>query len=272
MSQDSPALQDRPDHVDAARAMFVALLAVAGVRVLAQAFAGEGPGKIPVWVFGLAQQAAFLLPPLAYARAAGLRPLESSGFVRLPLRKLGLVLLASLGTMWLLQGLNAAQPAIFRWLGWEEKVLAEKELLVRSLESSQEKGLLFSVLIYAVVSPLCEETLFRGLVFRGFMRRFGTMVPLLFTSLVFAAMHDTLIQFALMLALGMFFALLVRLTGSLWAGIVAHAANNGAVLILTRAFGMRLDSLDGPWFMYPLSALVLAGALLLLALDRDMIK
>lgn len=263
MNSESPALQDRPDHVDAARAMFAALVGVAVVRGVAQAVKG-----LPMEAFGLLQQAVFFVVPLVYARVVRLSPWSSSGFVRLPLRKAALVLLASLGTMWLLQGLNALQPPLFRWLGFENEVLQEREQLVRGLESTQEKGVAFAAFLYALVSPVCEETLFRGLVFRGFLRRFGFLFPLLFTSLIFAAMHGTLIQFALMLVLGMYFAVMVRLTGSLWAGILAHAANNGAVLALTKVYGTRLESLGGPWWMYPLSALVLAGAVALLWLDR----
>ncbi len=243
--------------------MFFALLVPLAVWLLIALGVGW-PGE----VFHLVQQASFLLVPLVYARAVGLRPLETSGYVRLPLRKAALVLVASFGSMWLLQGLNELQDPILTWLGMGKKAAQERVQLARGLEVAQQQGMLLAGFIFGVVAPLCEETLFRGLVFRGFARRLGSMPTLAITSVFFAAMHGTRVQFALMLALGLYFGALVWLTGSLWAGILAHAANNIVVLILTAKYGVRMETLRGPWWIYPLSAVVFAGAMTLLALDR----
>jgi membrane protease YdiL (CAAX protease family) len=269
MGEEASDASTRPDHVDGMRAMFFALLGVAGVRALGVTL-GDRPGHpgLRSEVFAFLQQAIFLAAPLLYARGAGLRPFVASGFSRLPLRKALLIFLASLGTMWLLQGLSLAQPIVFRWLGLEEAGREELETLERGFEVAKSEGLLFPILVYVMASPLCEETLFRGLVFRGFVRRFGPGMSLLFTSLLFAIMHGTMIQLVIMFGLGLYFGFLVHLTGSLWAGILAHALNNAAVLLLSATFGNRLMSLRGPWLMYPLSAIVLGGALVLLALDR----
>jgi membrane protease YdiL (CAAX protease family) len=253
----------RPDHVDAVRAMFFALLAAAGVRGLQRFVPGWPPEA-----FGLLQQSLFFAVPLLYSAAVRLPPLRASGFIRLPLRQAVLVLLGSFGTMWLLQGLNELQPPLLEWLGLGKEVRREKELLVQGLRSAQAGGTLFAAVLYGVVSPLCEETLFRGLVFRGLARRSGPLLPLVLTTVLFAAMHGTWVQFALMLVLGFYFGLLRWLTGSLWAGILAHAANNFAVLILSAQYGPEVDAIRGPWWVYPLSAIVFAGAMMLLALDR----
>src|SRR5262245_46859284 len=102
----------RPDHVDAARAMFFALLGPFFVWV----FIKLGVGW-PVEVFHLVQQGAFFAVPLLYAAVVGFRPLEVNGYTRLTLRKMVLVVMASFGSMWLLQGLNELQEPILTWMG-----------------------------------------------------------------------------------------------------------------------------------------------------------
>lgn len=263
MVEPSRAASDRPDHVDAARAMVLALLAVAGVWGLS--FAARG---VPPEGLSLLMEAAFFSIPLLYARAVKLPPLEASGFVRLGFGKIGLVLLASLGTMWLLHGLSVIEMDLFERAGFGEEVRHEVAQLDRQLEAVRDKGLWLAALLLCVAAPLCEETLFRGLVFRGFTRRFGVGVSLVFTTFFFTILHQTRVQAPMMILLGLYFGMLVRLTGSLWAGVIAHAANNSAVLIVTQKYGSAAASLRAPWWMYVLSAVVFVGAMTLLAIDR----
>lgn len=257
------ATQGRPDHVDAARALFFAFLAVAAVFGIAALWPG-----IPKDGLSLLLQASFFGVPLLYARASGLRPFEASGFAPLPLRKVVLVLFAALGSMWLLQGLWSIAFEIIRWAGFEEAVRREIESLDKGIRETKKGGILLTGLVYVVASPFCEETLFRGLVFRGLARRYGVVISLVATALVFAALHEEWAQRGVMVVLGVYFGTLVWLTGSLWAGILAHAANNFAVVALSGRYGAKVEGMTAPWWMYVLSALVFAGAIALLALDR----
>ncbi|HLF94288.1 MAG TPA: CPBP family glutamic-type intramembrane protease, partial [Planctomycetota bacterium] len=75
-------------------------------------------------------------------------------------------------------------------------------------------------------------------------------------------------QAPMMVLLGLYFGTLVWLTGSLWAGVIAHAANNFAVLVVTQKYGSAAAAFRAPWWMYVLSAVVFAGAMVLLAIDR----
>jgi len=253
----------RPDHVDAARAMFLALLAALGVQGLLRLWPGGPPGAV-----GLLQQAAFFGIPLLYAAATRLPPWEASGFVRLAPGRAVLVLGASFGTLWLLEGLNELQMPLLDLLGLGAEVEKERHVLSEGFRSAQEGGTLFAGLLFGVVSPVCEETLFRGLVFQGLARRFGAVGALALTSVLFAAMHGHWVQFGLMLVLGLHFGLLRWLTGSLWAGILAHASNNIAVLVLAARYGPGVENFRGPGWIYPLSAIVYLGAVLLLGLGR----
>ncbi len=259
-SRSAPA---RPDHVDAARAMFFALLGVGAVWGLSSVAKG-----VPPEGFSLLMEAGFFAIPLLYARAVKLRPLEASGFARLGLRQAALVLLASLGTMWLLHGLSVIEMQVFEWAGLGEEVRREVAQLDRQVQDLQEKGSALAVLLLVVAAPICEETLFRGLVFRGFARRFGFGVSLVLTTFFFTVLHQTRVQAPMMVLLGLYFGTLVRLTGSLWAGVIAHAANNFAVLVVTQKYGSGAAALRAPAWMYLLSAIVFAGAMILLAIDR----
>jgi membrane protease YdiL (CAAX protease family) len=263
MKASDPAEAKRPDHVDAAWAMFFAFLGVAAVNLLRYVWP-----RVPLEGLSLLLQAVFLVAPLAYARGVGLPPFRASGFAPLSLKQVTLVAFASLGTMWLLQGLLVVAFDLFKSAGLEKEIVEQKEQLARSLEATEKKGILFAGFLFVVMSPLCEETLFRGLAFRGLGRRFGVPLAIAITTVVFAAMHQSLLQTPQMIVLGVFFATLVWLTGSVWAGVIAHAANNLAVLVVTEKYGPDVDAFRAPWWMYVLSTLVLGGALALLALDR----
>src|SRR5204862_5596692 len=110
--------------------------------------------------------------------------------------------------------------------------------------------------LFVVIPPLCEETFFRGLLFRGLIRRFGILVALAGTSILFAAFHPMDTQKVLMVFLGCYFVTLTWLTGSLWTGILAHAVNNFAVILLTWIYKDKLPEFVAPWWMYALSAVV----------------
>jgi membrane protease YdiL (CAAX protease family) len=255
--------EGRPDAVDAARAMFFTFLAIGAMWGIA-ALAGGAPRE----VLSLAMQAAFFAGPLLYARAVKLRPFKSSGYATLGPTQIALILVASLGSMWLLQGLTLVQEPVLDWLGLRKVVTGEKNQLTQNLKEAQEKGFAWEALLLVVASPVCEETFFRGLALRGFARRLGALPALILTSFFFAAMHQTLVQFALMFVLGFYFGTLIWLTRSLWAGMIAHALNNSAVVILTAKFGPKIEALRAPWWMYALSAIVFVGAIAILALER----
>lgn len=93
---------------------------------------------------------------------------------------------------------------------------------------------------------MIEEILFRGLVLRELTERFDFLTANLVTALLFVAIHwpnwlwmygyqnwmpaTALAIFLLALLLGM----LVRITGSIWPSVGAHAANN----LIARLIGL----------------------------------
>jgi len=248
----------QPDARDAAWILVLALLAILGIRILG----------LPPVLAGALQQTAFFGAPLLYARGTGLNPLAASGFLPLGVRRTALVLLASLGSLWLLYGLSKVETDLLRIAGFAQQARAEEQELERGLETAREKVPIPVFVALVVVAPLCEESFFRGILFRGLQARFGLALAVGVSSVLFSAAHSTLVQKGMTIFLGAYFAVLVHVTGSLWAGILAHAFNNFAVVTLTWMYGAELKDLPIPWWMLVLSALVFGLAMSGLALER----
>jgi membrane protease YdiL (CAAX protease family) len=85
----------------------------------------------------------------------------------------------------------------------------------------------------AVVAPIVEEFLFRGLLFTGLRHHWGPLRAALVSSALFACFH-----FDLLLALhtfvgGLLFAIAYQRTGSMWAAALAHSLSNSLFLVLS---------------------------------------
>lgn len=251
----------KPDARDAARVLAITLVPIAAAMGLARL-------RLPELGSALLQ-ASFFVIPLLYARVAGLGTLAGNGFAPLPLRRALFVLLAALGTFWLLNGLTHLQDLAVRAMGLEEKAQAQTEQIRRGIEEARKVGLAPTLALFVVIPPFCEEVFFRGVLFRGLLKRFGPVISIGGTAVVFAAFHAMDVQKVLMVFVGAYFGTLVYLTGSLWAGILAHAANNLAVIVLMWIYEGRLPEFVAPWWMYVLSAIVFGLAMTMLALDRE---
>jgi membrane protease YdiL (CAAX protease family) len=249
-----------PDARDAARVLAITLVPIAGAMALGLARAPQLGNAL--------LQGSFFLIPLLYARTAGLGAWAGNGFAPLPPRRIAYVLLASLGTFWLLNGLTHLQDLAMRLMGLKEGADAQAKLIKEGIEHARKSGLAPTMAAFVVIPPFCEEIFFRGILFRGLLKRFGPLVALGGTTLLFAAFHPMDVQKFLMIFVGAYFGTLVYLTGSLWAGIIAHAANNFAVITLMWIYEGQLPEFVGPWWMYVLSAIVFALAMTCLFLDR----
>ena len=92
-------------------------------------------------------------------------------------------------------------------------------------------------LIIAVLTPLWEETLFRGAFLSGLSRRYKPFVAVVLSAALFAACHLVPLTFVYLFTLGISLALVHRFHQNLWAPVLLHAANNALTLsvVLTAA-------------------------------------
>ena len=91
--------------------------------------------------------------------------------------------------------------------------------------------LALSLLLLAVLAPLVEELVFRGLLYGWLTGRWGKNVGWIASSLAFAAAHMEPAHIILVLPLGLLFGWLRQRTDSLLPSLVAHIANNALALV-----------------------------------------
>jgi hypothetical protein len=84
---------------------------------------------------------------------------------------------------------------------------------------------LVQVLLIAALPAVVEEFVFRGLIYHSY-RRNGLVGAALFSALAFGIMHMNLNQFFYAFTIGIFFAKMVEVTGTMWSSMFAHFAFN----------------------------------------------
>lgn len=106
------------------------------------------------------------------------------------------------------------------------------------------------ILIYGVLSPLAEETVFRGITLQRLYllcheKKSGKTAFLLaagLSSLLFGIYHGSLVQGLYAAAMGFLFCLFLALDGNLFRVIVLHGGANVMTLFLSRAGTFRRAS------------------------------
>jgi membrane protease YdiL (CAAX protease family) len=102
----------------------------------------------------------------------------------------------------------------------------------QAIEIARQPGeLATSLLVLAVLAPLVEELIFRGLLYGWIAGRWGTLVAWLVSSITFAAAHYEPAHIILVLPLGLLFGYLRRRTDSLLPSLAAHVVNNGFAVL-----------------------------------------
>ena len=102
----------------------------------------------------------------------------------------------------------------------------------------QPRHLVLGLLVGAVLVPIAEEVLFRGVLFAALRRRSGPVAAAILSSLLFGALHD---EHVFPTLLGLTFALLYHRTGSLWTSIGAHMLVNAVTLGMTFSHGALIE-------------------------------
>jgi hypothetical protein len=87
-----------------------------------------------------------------------------------------------------------------------------------------------TVLKMAVLAPVIEETLFRGIMMHGLMRNYRSWYAILLSGILFSVFHLNPWQMTYTFFLGLFLGWLMVRTRSLPLCIVAHSLNNLLVL------------------------------------------
>lgn len=83
-----------------------------------------------------------------------------------------------------------------------------------------------------VFGPLCEELVFRGMIFRGYKKSVSILTSILMSSLLFGLMHLNINQALYACVIGVCLSLLVEATGSLWGSVISHMFFNSEQVVM----------------------------------------
>lgn len=104
-----------------------------------------------------------------------------------------------------------------------------------------------TVLRVAIIAPIVEEMIFRGIIMHGFMQNYSGVKAVVVSALLFALFHLNPWQFPATFVLGLFLGWLMLTTHSLPLCILGHSINNLLVLV-TITFWSQIRSL--PFYSY----------------------
>ncbi len=88
-----------------------------------------------------------------------------------------------------------------------------------------------NILVYAVLPPIIEEMLFRGVLLSGMQKRFSPFLSSVFVSLIFALAHGSIASLLYPFLLSMLLCTLVQKTGDIKYGMIIHFLNNTLTVI-----------------------------------------
>lgn len=90
--------------------------------------------------------------------------------------------------------------------------------------SGQPVGLM--ILVVGIIGPICEELMFRGIVFNRLKDWVKPQAAIAISALLFGIYHGNVVQFFYATCMGVMLAIIYDKTGTLWISIVAHIAAN----------------------------------------------
>lgn len=105
------------------------------------------------------------------------------------------------------------------------------EILIELMRADSVLEFMLVVILVAVVPAIAEEIIFRGIVQKSLIKRYGPALGIGLTALIFAAMHINPWSFVPLLIGGTFFGYVAYRTGTLWASSLAHFGNNLIAII-----------------------------------------
>jgi membrane protease YdiL (CAAX protease family) len=88
------------------------------------------------------------------------------------------------------------------------------------------------LLLIAVLAPIAEELLFRGMLYPMLRQRFGMTAAIVLDALIFAAIHFIPVLLPGLFVIGLVLTWVRERSGSVIPGILLHAAQNGLVVLL----------------------------------------
>lgn len=207
--------------------LFICLFGTAlGVSVLAK-LTDSSQTNPPFWIQAinmLAFQGMVLVLVIYFMREQDLGWGEAFGFSNhTHLRAIVMGLLVGMVVLPLAMGLNFLSGQIIESFGGE----AKSQQVVQTLQSTKSAGQTIYLGIMAIiVAPICEEILFRGILYPAVKSLGYRRVAIWGTAILFGVIHNNLMSLVPLTLFGVALVLLYERAGNLLAPITAHAFFN----------------------------------------------
>lgn len=198
------------------------------LSILAGAVIGVMDINMPLWGSYLLSQAIVLLPALIYVAIHKINIIACMPYRRLRISDGLLSLLfgyALVPTMLFVSNLTS---------------LFSTNYVQDSVQELIAYPFVVQLLIIAVLPACVEEFVFRGLIYHSY-RKNGILGAAVLSGLVFGLMHLNINQLSYALLMGIVFALLVEVTGSMYSSMLAHFAANSYSIIMMQLVSMTSD-------------------------------
>ncbi len=124
--------------------------------------------------------------------------------------------------------------AVVIWLGdyyFQTTVMHTDMLHIAQQWHSQQSSMLMVFLSTAVLTPIIEEMLFRGILFEGLKAHLSAFWSALILSMIFAIIHFDFVQFIPLFFASMIYYFITQKSRSIIPAISAHLLNNVATFL-----------------------------------------
>lgn len=101
-----------------------------------------------------------------------------------------------------------------------------ESMTTKLVEAKSIPEFILVVIVIAVTPAICEEFLFRGLIFRNFEKIIPASKAIFFTGLLFALFHFHPFNIIPLTVLGIFLTFIVYHSGSIYTAVLCHFINN----------------------------------------------
>ena len=98
------------------------------------------------------------------------------------------------------------------------------------IELNSVGNLIAGLFIFGILPAVCEELLFRGIVFTS-LKTYSTSFAIIMSSVFFALFHQSAFQFVYPILYGLLLALVMNKFNNIWYCIFIHCANNILIVV-----------------------------------------
>lgn len=200
------------------------------------------------------------VPFFVFAKVRGIPRSETVGKGRPPLSAFAVAVCGGLGLAAVASYLGQILNAVLMLFGLEE---VESFFLV----PYDGVTLVLQILSVALLPAICEEYAVRGVALRAVEPTGGTWFAVVYTSVMFALLHGTVLVLPLAILFGLFAAWLRVRYDSIWPGVLAHfVINLSSILFETAVADMAVNRVWIPYTLMNIGYLLLGAAAVLILL------